>query len=358
MSINLYLTADRIGGGGGGPTVTENEVTALSKLGNPYHVWGRECLENELRHLAEIGTVIERDPWLWDQAAFARLLHSKTKHQLAHLYAGTFSTTVRYLKEQGTKVVYTCAAHDVAVSRREHEKLGIPFAELYPHLVQKDLWDRYVAGYLAADAIVCPSTYSLVVLRSFGYTGHIAVIPHGVHVPDRPLRPLPKRFTVGYLGAVGPDKGLVYLLQAWKKLNYRDATLLIGGRDSPSLRGLVEEHGGGSICLLGWVPDVSEFYESLSLYVQPSCSEGFGLEVLEALAHGRPALCSSGCGAKDVVDSYWRFQSCNADALADKIDAIRAEKAKPQDIRDLAQCYTWDKIQQQYVKFWAKVMGL
>ena len=53
---------------------------------------------------------------------------------------------------------------------------------------------------------------------------------------------------------------------------------------------LIRHVGGGNIYLRGAVEDVSEVYDNCSLFVQPSASEGFGIEVLEAMAHGRLAL--------------------------------------------------------------------
>lgn len=356
--MNLYLTADRIGTPTGGGSVTFHESEALKSLGDT-RIVSRDELD-EANRVQPLAPDLDVDPWKWDALAYHRFGGDV---KFAHIYAGTFSNCVDKLKKNGAKVVYTAAAHDVAVSRREHEKLGIPFN--FPHLNDSHLWERYVRGYLRSDVLVCPSEHSTTVMRNFGYGGRVDVIPHGVHLPPGPPQPLPRRFTVGYLGAVGPDKGLVYLLQAWGKLNYPDATLVIAGAQSTSayVRALAKAYGGGMIHLKGWVENISDFYNGISLYVQPSVTEGFGIEVLEAMAHGRPVLCSTGAGAADTVHDLWKFPPADTDALAEMIDTYKKQFAALSETWRLGtnpwvertREYSWDKIRQRYVALWREL---
>jgi len=277
---------------------------------------------------------------------------------LAHCYAGCLSHTVRRLRDHGVKVTYTAAAHDKDESRKEYEKLGFRFD--YPHLIKEDLWRHYLRGYLEADVLVVPSTHSESLMRKYGRTGRIEVIPHGVHVPEAPVRPLPLKFTVGYLGAVGPDKGLIYLLEAWGRLNYRDGLLKVAGRDSASnwVRSLVRMYGG-NVQLCGWAENVGDFYNGLSVYVQPSVSEGFGIEVLEALAHGRPVVASKGAGASDCLSNVPRcdtFEPRAVDQLMACIQKQYNNYPPPEGAllacRERAQNYTWDKVRARYQTLW------
>lgn len=368
--MNLYITADQIGVLTGGGQVTYYESEALKGLG-PCEVWGRDNLQPNLP-----------EPWGYDAKA-AEQLNGKEKPKLTHFYAGTFSNTVKRLKDAGLKVTYTAAAHDIAKSKAEHEKLGLEYC--YPHMTDPELFARYVEGYKNADVLICPSNHSADVMRGFGCTNRIEVIPHGCHIPKcwncdghkrvatgpnditdwdicttcngtgfAPIAPLPPRFTVGYLGAVGPDKGLVYLLGAWKKLAYKDATLVLAGRDSTSrfAQMLVQRYGGGNIEIRGWVNNLVDFYSSISLYVQPSVTEGFGMEVLEAMAYGRPTLCSTGAGAADVCP----FDTePSVDAIANTIDRYRQNiDIRPGPIfwREEAEKYTWAKVQKRYQEVW------
>ncbi len=384
----LYLTADTVGTSTGGGKVTREESEALKELG-PCEVWDRV-------YLGDNGD----DPWCWDDAVHSDLRCGvKPIPKLCHIYSGTFTKTVDLLKANGCKVTYTCAAHDKEISRREHEELGVPFP--YTHLTDPDLWKRYSAGYFAADTLIVPSRTSERIVREYGARNRVEVIPHGVDLPGRVLPVRTDTFVVGYLGAVGPDKGLRYLLTAWQKLNYSpsEACLLLAGSQSQSEMMLslcqyfagvsqweprptgygdgkclvgVNEGGRGKIILFGWVNDVADFYDCLSCYVQPSASEGFGIEVLEAMAHGRPVICSEGAGAADLLlDERGEenllhcevFKPGDADEL---YECIRWQKKNPimynvtrpdpEFIRDRATSFTWHKIRARYQKIWKELL--
>lgn len=348
----LYCTADTVGMESGGGKVTQHEYKALSSLGNTL-LFDRDYLTSRSTYRPP------RDPWDWDNVALQNLPDDRGM-KLAHFYSGTFTDTVRYIRRNGTKVVYTIAAHSIEASKREHEKYGINYESSYPHLCQRPLWDRYSGGYFDTDVIVVPSNHSKeVVLGQAGRRPiNVEVIPHGCNLPDE-ITPVPKDFVVGYLGAVGPDKGLRYLIEAWKKLNYLSSMLIIAGREStgPFVRSVIDQIGGGNIRLMGWVDGISDFYSQISLYVQPSVTEGFGIEVLEAMAHGRPVLCSEGAGAKDLVDREFQFPPGNPDRLAEAIDMVRGMHSDQvnnwsKHNRRVAENYTWDKIQQKYVDLW------
>ncbi len=359
--MNLYLTADTVGGWTGGSQVTFHESEALKGLG-PCEVWDRTFLEK-----ISGGTLPEAEPWGWDGAALGRITERSLpdnyhgRLNLCHGYAGTFSHSIRALQDCGVKVSWTVAAHDREKSRRAHEDLGIPFD--YPHLVRPDLWRRYSEGYRLADLNICPSEAAAAYQRGIGCK-NVVVIPHGCRLP-RQAAPFPGRFVAGYLGSFGADKGVRHLLEAWKMLDFRDGTLLLAGKDSssPWARHLINRYGGGNIQVAGWVDDPGDFYNKISLYVQPSVTEGFGMEVLEAMAHSRPVVCSEGAGAVDIVtpDAGARVPAGDADALAGEIERMRS--GGPQGLLDAgragrreAEKYSWDEIRGRYKRAWSELL--
>lgn len=351
--MNLYITADRIGEKTGGGIVTYHERDALISLGVTSSI-SIDHTKPPKDPFAQDAEMLDRIKWL--------TITGKENWKIAHCYAGCLTNTVKFLKQTGCKVTYTAAAHSIEISRQEHEKLGIPFD--YPHLNNPELWKQYLGGYLEADVLICPSTHSAKIMREYGRTGRIEVIPHGVELPKE-IAPYPDKFTVGYLGAIGPDKGVRYLLEAWKKLNYKDAQLVIAGRDStsPFMQYLTANFGYANVNLAGWVNNISDFYNSISCYVQCSASEGFGIEVLEAMAHGRPTLCSVGAGAADTVPTSWTFPACDSDALASAIDKAKNAISIQRDKNLLARIwienttdFTWDKIKQRYVDLWKSLL--
>jgi glycosyltransferase involved in cell wall biosynthesis len=346
---NLFCTADRIGTETGGGVVTKYEAEALKALGD------MASLDATQINPAAFG--YPNSPYVQDYLADAMVLQMLTeKIDLAHFYSGMFGKTIWRLKNAGVKVTQTIAAHDSVLSREEFQKLGIPYD--FPHLNERRLFLTYVEGQLLADKVICPSLASKRIVESYGVRDAL-VIPHGVVPPDS-ITPMPETFNVGYLGQVGPDKGLIYLLEAWSKLNLTGSRLLIAGRDGPQMAPIWNRLGGkGEVEFLGWVDKPSQLYNRCSVYVQPSVTEGFGIEVLEAMAHGRPVIVSEGAGAADVIENEitgFVVPRRNPDAIADCILKLKNDPELCASMgaaaRSVALCYTWDKIIPQYQTVW------
>lgn len=384
---SLYITADVLNDWTGGSKVVTHESSALREISSECLVWDRNVLEGG------------SDPWGWDYKAVDRLERLADPHfDLVHFYAGCFVNAVEWLRRSTkAKIVYTVAAHDVERSKQAHFDLGLDFP--YTHLTDPNQFRRYAGGYLQADVVVCPGKVPAWIVEKQGRMGPIEIIPHGYDPPkcrgecggetgkefatgpnditdwtycsacggsgQLPLKPLPQQFVCGYLGAYGADKGIKTLLEAWKKLNYGpNAVLRLGGKDSQSrwVQHLCQTYGGGRIELVGWQESVWDFYDGISLYVQPSATEGFGIEILEALARGRPVICSDQAGAVDLVtaDVGWQFKAGDVGALASAIDLIRKlgdAKTCGQNAAEKAKQYTWANVRQQYQALWRKVVG-
>lgn len=116
---------------------------------------------------------------------------------------------------------------------------------------------------------------------------------------------------VGFLGRIVEEKGVEYLVDAFRALDDPDARLLIGG----GYRGIaggsvvdrVRRHVGDDprIRLLGHLPDdaLPGFYRSLDVLALPSVNafEAFGIVQVVAMLAGVPALVSDLPGVRTAV---------------------------------------------------------
>lgn len=130
-------------------------------------------------------------------------------------------------------------------------------------------------------------------------------------VSPRPL-PLPAGETVlGTLARLSPEKGVDVLLTAFSHLapSETGVRLLIGGEgpERSRLEALASSLGvAKETSFLGWVEERQDFFRRLSLYVQPSRREGFGLAVCEAVSVGRPVVVSDTGGLPSAAgDGPW-----------------------------------------------------
>lgn len=349
--ISLYCTADKISLETGGGAATVNELEALKSV-------------------SEVGLILERDsiiptkfqqpdsPFLYDYFVLEQIWD---KHfDIAHFYSGTFTLTVKHLKDKGTKVSYMVPAHDREVSIAEFLKLGYTYP--FPHIRDDNLFRIYSEGYRQADIVLSQSHKGAEILKSMGCK-RVEVVPGGIIWPKN-VKPIPERFDVGYLGALGPDKGLMYLVDAWAKLNYPDSWLMLAGAGTEALElELRQAASQGQFGLLGRVADVADFYNSISVYVQPSATEGFGLEVPEAMSYGRPVITTEGTGAKDCVEdgkTGFIVPIRDPQAIADRIDWF---KKNPEKIHEMGQRaklkarnYTWEKVRKKYARVFSSLL--
>jgi len=331
----LYVTCDKIGANTGAGAVTANELDALSKLGK----------------VDVINPKPNSDPFKAEEEI---VIDDFKKYKLAHFYAGTFPKLIRKLKENGVKVTFTTAAHDIELSKAEHEIYGIPYN--FPHLTDKNLWEEYMSSYKNADLLICPSNHSKAVKTKYGCK-NIVVIPHGCY-EGRNYK-YPKVFTVGYLGQIGPDKGVKYLIEAWSKLNYKDAILTFAGTQTPHLINLIRHYKKGNYNILGYVKEIDEFFKQISVYVQPSVTEGFGIEILEAMAYGRPVIASHGVGAADCVSDHCKLvPKKNPESIASAIDWYKNNIWDyREELMKHAKNYNWENIRELYIKTWNQLIN-
>lgn len=338
----LFVTSDKIGNGSGAGTVTANELEALQKMGT----------------VQVINPNPTQDPFKVEIEVFEKIKNINLNDvKLAHFYSGTYPEFIKFLKSKNIKVTCTAAAHDRHESQKEFEINNIEYN--FPHMTNAELFSKYVNPFLIADVVICPSKHSENVMREIGCK-KTAVVPHGCY-PAIP-KPLPKSFHVGYLGQIGPDKGLLYLIKAWEKLNYKDSILHLAGSQSYYLMDTIRNLKHGMFNIMGYVKDISMFFNKCSIYVQPSVTEGFGIEILESMTFGRPVVASDGAGGSDVLTNTCGtiFQKRNINQLTNAIQKYKndSELLKQQSIQSLeeAKKYYWPKIQEKYIEVWKSLL--
>jgi glycosyltransferase involved in cell wall biosynthesis len=119
-------------------------------------------------------------------------------------------------------------------------------------------------------------------------------------------------FKILTVARLHPYKGLAYLIRAMEavKKSRPGAMLYIMGRgpSAGDLKGLVSRTGMNDTVRFIETPvpnyEMPPVYSSADVYVQPSVVEPYGIAVLEAMACGKPTVCTRVGGMMDTVDDH------------------------------------------------------
>ena len=248
-----------------------------------------------------------------------------------------------------TTIVERSSAHPVhhhELLSEEYARHGLTFSQANRLII-----DKHVKEYDETDVIMVPSEF---VARSLTKHGVPAEKIRRVHFGFEPtrFRPMPEvktdnTFRVMFVGTISLQKGVQYLLEAFKRLNLPDAELvLVGGSFSDSKTFLPKYEG-----LYRHVPfvpneDLVPLYNSASVFVLPSIQDGFGMVVYEAAACGLPVITTENVGAS-LTDGEHGFvvPIRDPDALADRLLRLYQDadlrRAMGEAARQHVQRFTW-----------------
>ena len=109
----------------------------------------------------------------------------------------------------------------------------------------------------------------------------------------------PPLFRALFVGALIKRKGVHLLLEAWHRLNFKDAELVLVGHVHKEIEPYLQRFGKANVRVVGKTPRVEDYYRSATLHVFPSLCEGCAKTTCEAAACGLPQITTRESG--DVV---------------------------------------------------------
>ncbi|AXJ01668.1 Glycosyltransferase involved in cell wall bisynthesis [Cyclonatronum proteinivorum] len=164
------------------------------------------------------------------------------------------------------------------------------------------------------------------------------------------------------IGRLSPEKGQIYLVEAFSKVNYHDWKLIFVG-DGPARNQLekrVEELGlTSSIIFEGFKENVDEYMQASEIFVLPSLHEGFPNALLEAMANGLACISfSSNYGSCELIDhgvNGYLVETMNVDELAKQIENLindsNTRTKFQKNATEVLDKYSLDKIGKAYLHF-------
>jgi glycosyltransferase involved in cell wall biosynthesis len=169
-----------------------------------------------------------------------------------------------------------------------------------------------------AARVITPSSYTAQQLRRHVDVdeSRICVVPEGVDLPEQPLGAEARRRAreeragkgnelVLVVGVIQTRKNTLGALRALTMLPDRYRMILVGGNGhgSEAVREFISKSSiANRVAVVGHVKpeELTILYQAASVLLFPSFEEGFGLPVLEALAHGLPVVASNAASLPEV----------------------------------------------------------
>jgi len=305
---------------------------------------------------------LEPSGWLWYvQAVLYDLWAARyiSRANLFHVWGGYGSRSLRRAKALGmTTVVQIASSHpnfQNCLMREEFARWG-------------QIWRVWHAGLARtlgeidqADYVLIPSDF---VRNSFIAEGVPAakLIQSAFGVDCSRFTPAAtskaRPFRAVFVGQVGIRKGIPYLLEAWKRLGWRDAELWLVGRVLPEIKEVLKTYADlPGVRTVGFLGAPAAAYQQADIFVFPSIEEGSALVTYEAMACGLPVVTTPNAGSvvRDSIEGFI-VPIRDPDALAERMEQLRANPRLRQEMgraaRARAEQFTWEQHGQELAQLY------
>lgn len=235
---------------------------------------------------------------------------------------------------------------------------------------QRAKWGRFASAYIMAGEKCAVKHADEIIVLSRGvqeyfqktYGRETKFIPNGVTKPlIRKADLIQRKFGLEkdgyilYLGRLVPEKGIQYLIEAYKKTGTEKRLVIAGGSsDTESYLEELKKAAGDDdrILFTGFVQGemLDELYSNTYLYVLPSDLEGMPLSLLEAMSYGNCCLVSDISECTEVVeDRAVTFRKGDVADLREKLQMLCDDEGLVQGYRKdavdfICGKYSWDEV--------------
>ena len=338
----------------------DHEICCYNRAG--HHVSGKEFdrdARQKYRNISikTVPTIDIKGLAAVTSSFFAALCSAFGRAEVVHIHAEGPAFMCWLPKFFGKRVVVTVHGLDW---QREKWKSG--FASKYIRA-----GERMAARY--ADEIVVLSRNVQQYFKSV-YNRETKFIPNGVNKPQiRMAQGITEQFDLNkngyvlFLGRLVPEKGIHYLIEAFREV-HTDKKLVIAGGASDSddyVQRLAEQSvGDDRIVFTGFVqgPLLEELYSNAYVYVLPSDVEGMPLSLLEAMSYGNCCVtsdieeCAAVIGDNGITFSKGAVNELRdlLQALCDSVETVDFYRQHAEEY--ITQRYNWDEVTQKTLELY------
>ena len=288
---------------------------------------------------------------------FAALYSAFGKYDVVHIHAEGPAFFAWLPKMFGKRVVVTIHGIDW-----QSEKLKAGFASKFIRYGDKN------AVKYADEIIVLSKGVQNYFKNTYGRETRF--IPIGVNRPEfreaelgSDKFGLRKDSYILFLGRLVPEKGIRYLIEAFKNVKTNKKLVIAGGSSdtdsfTKELKNLAK--GDDRIIFTGFVQGqiLGELYSNAYMYTLPSDLEGMPLSLLEAMSYGNCCLVSDIPECTEVVeDKALSFKKSDVAGLKEKLQEACDHPEKVMELKKQAadficEKYNWDDVVEKTMKLY------
>ena len=132
-------------------------------------------------------------------------------------------------------------------------------------------------------------------------------------------------FIIGTIAEWTSNKGLIYLLEAVKKINKNFDLILIGSGENPDKEKLIkfiEKNKLKNIHLIEFIPNAVNYLKAFDIFILPSLKEGLPYTIIEAMIAEVPIIATNVGGVPEMIKNNVNgilIEPKNSQILAEKI---------------------------------------
>ena len=356
---------------GGIEVVVEELATRMVKKGysvtcynrSGHHVSGKEFDSSSLKEyqgvkLKSVFTVNRKGLAAVTSSLFGAISSAFGKYDVVHFHAEGPCAMLWIPKLFGKRCIATIHGIDWQSAKwggfaskyiRFGEKIAVKYADeiiVLSEGVQKYFMDTY-----GRKTIFIPNGVNRPVLYE----------PHMIKNEYR----LEKDSYILFLGRLVPEKGIRYLIEAFKNVNTEKKLVIAGGSsDTNTFMQELKElaKGDNRIIFTGFVQGriLEELYSNAYVYTLPSDLEGMPLSLLEAMSYGNCCLTSDINECAEVVeDKALLFKKSNVDDLREKLQFVCDHPDEVKKIKEgatdfICKKYNWDEIVEKTLEVYCR----
>ena len=225
------------------------------------------------------------------------------RYDLFHSWSGDCLQSLRVAKKMRIPSIV-----EIPTWHRDRGKVGDrlppPTSETPKHWKENLLQtrERFIEEYDLADMLFVLSQKAADTFRVQGFSeDKLYYLPRGVDVEKFKPGPRPPIFRAVFSGALIERKGIHHLLEAWHRLDLKDAELWLVGAVHDEAKPHLKKYWRDNIKVVGFKRDVENYLSQGTVHVFPSQCEGSAKVVYEAAACGLPQITTREAG--DVVNN-------------------------------------------------------